>query len=163
MMQRLICLVLFLQVFFPGLLHAADVQHEANEAQSLTADQLGVVINEADANSIEVGEYYVQARNNHEKNVIRVNIPGKPHTISVEQFAALKAAVEGFGPAIQAIVLVWTAPYAVECNSITSALTMGYDAAQCRKTCAAGRQNPSFNSASHIGSAPRRERVCKNV
>src|SRR3546814_742250 len=148
MMQRLICLVLFLQVFFPGLLHAADVQHEANEAQSLTADQLGVVINEADANSIEVGEYYVQARNIPEQNVIRVNIPGKPHKISVEQFAALKAAVEGFGPDIPAIVLVWTAPYAVECNSITSALTMGYDVAQCRNTCAAGRQNPYFNSTS---------------
>ena len=149
MRWRLIVLALLWQMAGMGFLQAAeDVPDAADESHVLTADQLGVVINEADANSVEVGEYYVETRNIPEQNVIRVNIPGKPHKISVEQFSALKAAVEGFGPDIQAIVLVWTAPYAVECNSITSALTMGYDATQCRNTCAAGRQNPYFNSAS---------------
>jgi uncharacterized protein (TIGR03790 family) len=116
----------------------------------LTADQLGVVINEADANSVTVGEYYIEARHIPAENVVRVNIPGQPHKISGEQFAQLKAAVEsGFGPNVQAMVLVWTAPYAVGCNSITSALTMGFDAAQCRNTCAVGRPSPYFNSKSH--------------
>lgn len=148
-MRWLVFLTLLWQAFCPGLLHAAESVPSATKTHALTSEQLGVVINEADANSVEVGEYYVQARNIPEQNVVRVSIPDKPHKISVEQFAALKAAVEGFGPDIQAIVLVWTAPYAVECNSITSALTMGYDAAQCRNTCAVGRQNPYFNSASH--------------
>ncbi|HEU4708449.1 MAG TPA: TIGR03790 family protein, partial [Methylophilaceae bacterium] len=115
----------------------------------LTPEMLGVVINDADPNSVEVGQYYIEARHIPAENVVHVDIPGKPHKISGEQFAALKAAVEGsLGPDVQAVVLVWTAPYAVECNSITSALTMGFDPAQCRNTCAVGRPSPYFNSKS---------------
>jgi uncharacterized protein (TIGR03790 family) len=36
----------------------------------------------------------------------------------------------------------------VECNSITSALAFGYDAGQCKQTCAPGKPSPYFNSAS---------------
>jgi len=122
----------------------------ASQPVGLTPQQLGVVINDADPNSVEVGEYYIQARNIPQENVVRVNIPGKPRKIDAQQFAQLKAAVEaGFGPNVQAMVLVWTAPYMVNCNSITSALTMGLDAAQCRNTCGVGKQNPYYSSNSN--------------
>jgi uncharacterized protein (TIGR03790 family) len=41
--------------------------------------------------------------------------------------------------------MVWTAPYAVECNSITSAYTNGFDAEQCVKTCGPGKESPFFD------------------
>jgi uncharacterized protein (TIGR03790 family) len=54
------------------------------------------------------------------------------------------------GKGVQAVLMIWTAPYAVQCNSITSAYSLGFDAGQCAKTCAAGHPSPYFNS-----SAPR--------
>ena len=48
---------------------------------------------------------------------------------------------------IQAVLMIWTAPYAVEWNSITSAYTMGFDPGQCTRTCDAGRPSKYFNSA----------------
>jgi uncharacterized protein (TIGR03790 family) len=44
--------------------------------------------------------------------------------------------------------MVWTAPYKVECNSITGAYTLGFDPSQCAKTCASGRSSPYFNARS---------------
>ena len=143
----LVTAALLLQLL-ASISHAEELP-EAARQHALTADQLGVVINDADPNSVEVGEYYIQARHIPPENVVRVNIPGKPRKIGSEQYAQLKAAVEsGFGPHVQAMVLVWTAPYMVDCNSITSALTMGFDPAQCRNTCAVGRPSPYFDANS---------------
>jgi len=151
--------ILLGQSLFAATSHGGEVTSAAMQ-KALTADQLGVVINDADPNSVEVGEYYVKARNIPPENVVHVNIPGKPRKIDGEQFAQLKATIEsGFGPHIQAMVLVWTAPYMVECNSITSALTMGFDAAQCRNTCAVGRPNPYFDANSRQPYADYRMRI----
>lgn len=148
--MRTMMRVLSLLVLLFGMLHTAQAAETARLGPTrLTAEQLGVVINEADPNSVEVGEYYVHARNIPAENVVRVNIPGKPQKIDDEQYAALKAEIEaGFGPHVQAMVLVWTAPYMVGCNAITSALTMGYDPAQCRNTCAVGKPSPYYDSKS---------------
>lgn len=123
------------------------VNKPSSPVSGLQAEQVAVVVNDEDANSVAVAAYYRQARHIPEKNVVHVRSPRK---LSVAEFNALKQQIEaGIGPEIQAIVLVWTAPYAVECNSITSALTMGFDAAQCRNTCAPGKPSPYFNSNSH--------------
>jgi uncharacterized protein (TIGR03790 family) len=149
-MVKFLRLLVLWPILACGVLHAGEaVERAAIASSQLTADQLGVVINEADPNSVEVGEYYIHARNIPEENVVRVNIPGKPRKIDAEQYAELKAAVEaGLGPHVQAMVLVWTAPYMVACNSITSALTMGFDPAQCRNTCAVGKPSPYYDSKS---------------
>jgi len=115
----------------------------------LQAEQVAIVVNDDDGNSVAVANYYRQARQIPEKNVVHVRIPDSPRKLGVAEFNALKQQIEaGIGPGIQVIVLVWTAPYAVECNSITSALTLGFDAKQCRNTCAAGKPSPYFNSNS---------------
>ncbi|MCR4304089.1 MAG: TIGR03790 family protein [Gallionella sp.] len=115
----------------------------------LQAEQVAIVVNDEDANSVAVANYYQQARHIPEKNVVHVRIPHSPRKLGVAEFNALKQQIEaGIGPEIQAIVLVWTAPYAVECNSITAALTLGFDAAQCKKSCAPGKPSPYFNSNS---------------
>ena len=126
-----------------GAVHGAD----ATIARGLQAAHLAVVINDAEPNSVEVGEYYRQAHAIPVANIVHVNIPNRPRKLSASQFAQLKEYIDGqLKPGIQAVLMVWSAPYAVECNSITSAYTLGYDAAQCAKTCGAGKASTYFNS-----------------
>ena len=125
------------------------VNKSALAVPGLQAGQLAVVVNDEDANSVAVADYYRRARNIPEKNIVHVRIPHSPRKLSAVEFNVLKQQIEAhLGPGIQAIVLVWTAPYAVECNSITAALTLGFDAAQCKNTCASGKPSPYFNSNS---------------
>jgi uncharacterized protein (TIGR03790 family) len=115
----------------------------------LHAAQLAIVINDADPNSIVVGEYYRKARNIAPANVLHVSIPGRPRRLDPVPFARLRERIERqLDPAVQAVLLVWTAPYAVGCNAITAAFTLGYDATQCTRPCAAGRPSAYYNASS---------------
>lgn len=137
------CLILFLVL--SGTVGSANAQFLASSA--LQPYQLGVVINDDDPNSVVVGEYYRKRRNIPGANIVHVRIPGKPRQISVERFEELKEKIDArLGKQVQAVLMVWTAPYAVQCNSITSAYSLGFDASQCSRTCAAGRPSPYFNS-----------------
>lgn len=114
---------------------------------ALQAEQLGLVINDDDPNSVEVGEYYIKKRNVPAKNVVHVRIPNKPRKLDPAQFAALKERIDAaLGPNVEAVLMVWTAPYAVDCNSITSAYTLGYDSEQCAKPCGPGKDSAYFNA-----------------
>jgi len=127
----------------------ATLAHGAESAvpPGLQPAQLAIVINDAEPNSIEVGEYYRQAHAIPAANVVHVHIPNRPRKLSMDQFAQLKERIDGqLKPGIQAVLMVWSAPYAVECNSITSAYTLGYDAGQCMKTCNPGKASTYFNS-----------------
>lgn len=121
----------------------------ADAHAALRPEQLAIVINDAEPNSVAVGKYYRKRRNIPMENVVHVRIPGKPQRLSPERFRELKQEIESkLGPQIQAVLMVWTAPYAVDCNAITAAYSLGFDAAQCSKTCAAGHPSPYFNSRS---------------
>jgi uncharacterized protein (TIGR03790 family) len=114
----------------------------------LTAKDLGVVINTEDPYSVKVGEYYIKARGLSEAQVLRV--PLTLHfMLTQEQLTKLRQQIdERFGDRIQALALAWRLPYAVECNSITAAITMGFDPTICKNTCLPTRQSPYFGSAS---------------
>ncbi|MFP5392650.1 MAG: TIGR03790 family protein [Gammaproteobacteria bacterium] len=115
--------------------------------RGLQSAQLAIVINDADPDSVAVGAYYRKARQLPAANVVHVSIPGKPKRIDPNQFARLREKIDSQLPAgIEAVLMVWTAPYAVNCNSITSAYTLGYDEAQCRNGCAAGKPSPYYNA-----------------
>ncbi len=115
----------------------------------LTPEKVAVVVNDDNPESVEVGRYYLKARGIPEKNLVHVHIPGSPRRVSVGMFNLLKQQIESqLPPNVQVLTLVWTTPYAVECNSITAALAFGYDAGQCKQTCAPGKPSPYFNSAS---------------
>jgi uncharacterized protein (TIGR03790 family) len=114
----------------------------------ISPKNVAVVVNTANANSLEIGQYYLKLRDIPKSNLIKVKIPDSPRKLTVEQFDQLKRQiVEKLNPDIEVILLVWTAPYAVECNSITSALTLGYDANQCLNTCGAGKPSTYYASA----------------
>jgi uncharacterized protein (TIGR03790 family) len=118
-------------------------------ALDLQAQQLAVVVNDDDANSVAVAALYQRARGIPEENMVHVSIPHSPRKLNVGEFNALRERITSqIGPEIQAILLVWTAPYAVECNSITSALTLGFNAELCKNTCARSQISPYFNSRS---------------
>jgi uncharacterized protein (TIGR03790 family) len=116
--------------------------------QRLHASDIGLVINTADPYSVRVGEHYVEARKLTPAQVLRLSVPRGP-VLKRDEFEALRHAIDAhFGPATQALALAWAAPYAVECNAITGALALGFDAELCRSSCAASRPSAYFNSAS---------------
>jgi uncharacterized protein (TIGR03790 family) len=129
--------------FLLALLSAA-----AHAQAALQPHQLAIVINDAEPNSLAVGAYYRKRRNIPAANVVHVNIPGKPHAIDGARFRLLKDEIDShLGPEVQAVLMIWTAPYRVDCNAITGAYTLGFDGAQCARTCAAGRASPYFNGS----------------
>lgn len=110
----------------------------------LTRQQLGVVINEADPYSVSVGAYYVQQRGLRPHQVLRVRLPVGPE-LSQADLQTLRQDIDGFfGPGIQALALAWAQPWRVECNSITSAVTLGFQPGHCG--CGKGTDSPYFNA-----------------
>lgn len=121
------------------------------EDSKIRPKNVAVVVNTANMNSLEIGEYYLKARGVPQENLIRVSIPDSPRKISAVQFEQLKQQItEKLNPEIQVILLVWTAPYAVECNSITSALTLGFNASLCAKSCDPAPMSRYFNSPARL-------------
>lgn len=112
----------------------------------LTARDIGVVINTADPYSQQVGDYYIKARHLAPGQVLRVNLPISA-TLTVKDFEALSDQIQAyFGPNIQALALAWVRPYAVECNSITGALALGFDGQLCQNSCSPSKLSPYFNA-----------------
>ena len=144
-LRNFLCLSLALAA---GAAHAdAPAAAEAMIPPGLQASQLAIVINDAEPNSVEVGEYYRKAHGIPAANVAHVNIPNRPRKLSIDQFTQLKERINAqLKPEIQAVLMVWSAPYAVECNAITAAFTLGYDGDQCAKTCDPGKPSAYFNS-----------------
>ena len=143
---------------FLFLVHGAAAAQAQSQSQlrlqliergGLTAAQLAIVINDDDPASVAVGDYYRRRRAIPDANVVHVRIPGKPRSLDPARFQLLKEEIDSqLQPEVQAVLMVWTAPYAVACNSITGAYTLGFDGALCRETCAPGQASGYFNSNS---------------
>jgi len=145
-MARLLRTALLLLLVLHG---AALAQAQPVDTGALGPAQLAIVVNDADPASVAVAAYYRERRGIPAANVVHVRIPGKPHSLEPARFRLLKEEIDSqLGPGIQAVLMVWTAPYAVACNSITAAYTLGFDAALCRDTCAAGQPSAYFNTTS---------------
>lgn len=117
----------------------------------LQAADLGLVINTADPYSVAVGEYYIRRRGLKREQVLRLSLPAGS-VITQEDFEALRRRIEqrfqGRKQAVQALVLAWVTPYAVDCHSIGGALALGFDPALCQNSCMPSRPSRYFNSAS---------------
>lgn len=125
-----------------GLLWLGLVNAEARLAPS----QLALVVNDEDPNSVSVAAQYREAHQVPEANIVHVRIRAHQRRLSRDEFSVLKKNIDAQLPAaIQAVLMVWTAPYAVECNSITSAFSNGFDAEQCDKPCGPGKPSAYFD------------------
>jgi len=135
--HRLQCLVLFVVLLLPGL------------AVALGPAQLGVIVNTRDPLSVAVAEYYVEKRGIPPENVIRVSFTPITNNLTRARFDLIKAQVdEQTRPQIEAYAITWTAPYRVDCMSITAAFTFGFDPTFCTDGCNPTRRSPYFNSSS---------------
>ncbi|MRV74192.1 TIGR03790 family protein [Duganella sp. FT92W] len=116
---------------------------------ALQPPQLAVIVNDDDPDSVAIAEQYRARRAIPEENIVHVRIPGKPRKMDAAQFARLKQEIDSrLTSRIQAVLMAWTAPYAVECQGITAAYTLGFDPALCSKPCGPGKPSPYFNTPS---------------
>jgi uncharacterized protein (TIGR03790 family) len=130
-----------------GRLVLSVVSPDATEAAStpLEARHLALVINAADPVSEAIGARYIQARGLAPRQVIRVRFPPGRQALSLVDFQALHQEVRRqTPPEIQAYALAWTAPWRVECVSITSAFAFGRVRAGCGDTCRSTPLSPYY-------------------
>lgn len=144
---RLIALLTVLGLCLSLAGHAAAPQ-VAFPPMALGADALGLVINDQDPYSREIGAHYAEARGIPAAHVVHLSFP-PAHDLPPEVFERLKREVDARLPAsVQALALAWTHPWKVGCMSVTSAFAFGFDKAYCSASqCAATRPNPLFNTA----------------
>ena len=119
----------------------------ADAVDGLDARHLAIVVNDDDPDSIAIGEVYRRRRAVPMENVVHVRIPGRPQALEPARFAALKEEIDSrLGPQVQAVLILWTAPYKVGCQGITAAYTLGFDAALCAHPCGKGVPSRYFNA-----------------
>lgn len=115
---------------------------------SIGADELGVLVNDADPQSVAVAEYYVAARGIPEANVVHLTLPAG-EVLSVADFAVATATVEATLPdTVQAMAITWTQPYRVDCMSVTSAFALGFSDTYCATPCEESAEVPTYDSSS---------------
>ena len=126
---------------------ASDSIHLLLPKHRIYANELAVIINDSDPLSTRIGRYYQKSRNIPAQNILHVSFKPNRATMSRQVFEHIRARVIAHTPdGVQAYALTWAEPYRVECMSITSAFTFGFDKAYCsRQRCAATRSSPVFN------------------
>jgi uncharacterized protein (TIGR03790 family) len=127
---------------------AAEARVELQRT-ALAPEDLGVIVNDEDPLSRQVGEYYRIARHIPASNVVHVKFTPGREVLSEHEFQKLKTELDRVTPArVQAYAVAWTVPYRVECMSLTSALAFGFDRGYCSSVCGPTKLSPYFNSAS---------------
>jgi len=114
----------------------------------LTAQELGIVINQDDAYSVQVGEHYARARRIPPSRILRVSLPVKS-ALTPQEFEEFNKRVQAFfSDQVQGLALTWRMPYAVDCQSITGVLAMGFDPKLCAAGCGPSKPSAYFGSSS---------------
>lgn len=109
---------------------------------SIVAEELAVLVNDQDPQSMAVAAYYQEKRQIPASNIITLSFP-PAETLGAADFTALKTQIDAaIGPQIQAFAVAWTNPHRVDCQSLVSALALGVDKKYC-----SGQGNPCSMSA----------------
>lgn len=142
-------LIALLNPFFVVASPAATTERIFLPRTGITADELGVIINDDDPLSQQIGEYYQQARHIPATNLIHLHFPPGRSAIGKDEFALLKTEIDRLTPThIQAYAVAWTTPYRVGCMSMTSALAFGFNDDYCSSKCGPTKVSAYFNSPS---------------
>jgi len=114
---------------------------------ALSAQDMAVIVNDADPLSRQIGAYYQQQRQIPLTQIIHVNFAPMQAILSKHEFQRIKMEVDLQTPKhVQAYVLTWLQPFRVECMSITTAFAVGYDQTFCAEGCVETRKSPYFLS-----------------
>ncbi|HET6582593.1 MAG TPA: TIGR03790 family protein [Nannocystaceae bacterium] len=115
---------------------------------SIVAAELGVLVNDMDAQSVAVAQAYAAARSIPAANVVHLQLP-LGSVLSSPDFAVAKAEVDAaLGDDIQALAITWTQPYRVDCMSVTSAFALGFDTQYCSTPCSTTTEIDYYDSSS---------------
>lgn len=113
------------------------------------SETLGLVVNMNDQESILISDYYRRARQIPEKNIFRVKFPAGSDDLQVIDFERIKKQLDAIiTDDIQVLALAWRKPWKVDCMSITSAFSLGFDVSYCATGCKTTRKIKYFNSDS---------------
>ena len=114
---------------------------------ALSAYDLAIIVNDNDALSQQIGDYYQQKRNIPSDQVIHIRLPVRRAVLTESEFERIKQQVDEKTPEhVQAFALTWLQPFRVKCMSITTAFAIGFDPAFCSDGCEATRRSPYFAS-----------------
>ena len=116
----------------------------------LRARDIAVVVNDTDPASVEIGRYYAAKRGIAADRIIHLRFPSTP-VMNFGDFMRVKEVLDAkLGPEVQALALAWTAPFRVECMSVTAAFALGFDpGSYCAEGCVTTKPSSYFNSASY--------------
>ncbi|MQY52298.1 TIGR03790 family protein [Rhodocyclus tenuis] len=141
-----------LQAFIVGLLFSGSVGATplvSLPRSGLNADELALLVNDADPQSRQVADYYQKARGIPDAHVIHLRFNAERSAFEKDEFIALKREIDAATPeSVQAYAVTWTTPYRVACMSLTSALAFGFHERYCSTQCSSSAASPYFNSAS---------------
>lgn len=134
-------------MLFSAALCAEIHPHISLPQTGLMPEDIAVIVNDGDPLSRQIGDYYLRARQIPKANVIHLNFPPNRSTLSSDEFIKLKAKIDRLTPEhVQAFAVAWTAPYRVDCMSLTSALAFGFDKKYCSDKCEPTAPSPYFNA-----------------
>ena len=103
--------------------------------EALDPSEVAVVINDADPQSVAVGEYYRERRGIPAGNVVHLDF-STGDVLDPTEFATVKADLDAaLDSDIQALALTWALPYRVGCMSVTSAFALGFSTSFCSTPC----------------------------
>jgi uncharacterized protein (TIGR03790 family) len=177
-MAKGIAASVILSLFAPSIAFAQDTEAvkvlDANSTPVATLlvprrgiqhDEIAVLINDNDPQSVDVANYYQKKRNIPDQNMIHLNFdqdklyPGFTANNGIDpgEFARLKEQVDAaIGSQIQAYVITWSRPFRISYfnyyatnYSITSAFTFGIDQSYLQiRSCSVMPSNSYYNSNS---------------
>ncbi len=152
LLQRRAAVLFFVLLTLAGLVCAETNSTDVRlmlPGHRLEPGELAIIVNDADPLSVRIGEYYQKARGIPIENLLHVRFRPGRSKLPAKIFSGIRKQLERVTPDhIQAWAITWTAPYRVDCMSITSALTFGFDQAWCSsKRCAPTAVNPWFRQS----------------
>lgn len=116
-------------------------------AEPLHPEQVGLIVNDVDPQSLAVAKYYKTARGIPDENVIYISFHSNGGEVSEEDFKTLRRIiVANTLPRIKAYAVTWTEPYRVGCMSVTSALSLGVDQRLCANDCSTTLVSPLYHN-----------------
>jgi len=111
---------------------------------------LAVLVNKNDPESLEIAKYYQKVRGIPDANIIVLNFKFNEDYLSESGFKRIKKQLEEkVANKIQAYVLAWRKPWRVDCMSITSAFSLGFNNDYCSDGCSLTKSVEYFNSSSN--------------
>jgi len=126
---------------------SAQVSPLYRPTSALGAEDLAVIVNDNDALSRQIADYYRQKRKIPLDQIIHIRLPLRKAVLTRGEFEHIKRTVDEKTPQhVQAYALTWLQPFRVDCMSITTAFATGFDPAFCAEGCKPTRKSPYFAS-----------------